>query len=130
MTASGQRLWFGLERGTPLEALSANGGQRQVNQFARLFMAPGVGHCGGGDGPSPVGSFEALVNWVEKGIAPDTLPASRRRDDGTIMSRPLCPYPMTARWSGKGSTDDAVNFACVSGQHQTADFAVADPPRE
>jgi pimeloyl-ACP methyl ester carboxylesterase len=109
--------------------LAANGGAQEVTQFARLFLAPGVGHCGGGDGPGPVGLFDAVVNWVEKGIAPDTVPAARRRQDGSVMSRPLCAYPATAKWTGRGSTDDAASFVCVDGQHQTGDFRVADPPR-
>jgi hypothetical protein len=109
--------------------LRANGGQTRVGQFARLFMAPGVGHCGGGDGPSPNGVFETLVNWVEKGAAPETLAASRRRDDGTVLSRPLCAYPKIAKWNGSGSTDDAANFVCVDGRQRPADFSVAPPPR-
>ena len=110
--------------------LAANGGARQVSQFARLFMAPGVGHCGGGDGPNPVGVFETMVNWVEKGVAPDSLPASRRREDGTVMSRPLCPYPTIARWNGSGSTDEAGNFSCVDGRQEPRDFRVANAPRK
>jgi tannase/feruloyl esterase len=109
--------------------LAQNGGSKDVAQFARLFMAPGVGHCGGGDGPSPVGLFDVLVNWVEKDVAPATVPASRRRPDGTVLSRPLCPYPTTAKWTGTGSQDEAANFACVDGQHRREDFRVADPPR-
>jgi pimeloyl-ACP methyl ester carboxylesterase len=108
--------------------LDANGGPQQLNQFARLFMAPGVGHCGGGDGPSPVDLFETLVNWVEKGVAPETIRASRRRDDGTALSRPLCAFPNVAKWTGAGSTDDAANFVCVDGQQRPGDFTVAPPP--
>jgi pimeloyl-ACP methyl ester carboxylesterase len=104
--------------------IAATGGQRQVDQFARLFLAPGVGHCGGGDGPSPVGLFEQLVAWVEKKVAPDTVRATRRKTDGTEMSRPLCAYPKTAKWTGKGSTDDAANYSCVDGQQQRRDFRV------
>jgi hypothetical protein len=109
--------------------LAQNGGRQQVDQFARLFLAPGVGHCGGGDGPTPVGLFDILVNWVERGGAPAAIPASRRREDGAMLSRPVCAYPMTAKWTGNGSTDDAANFVCVDGQHRPADFRVADPPR-
>jgi feruloyl esterase len=105
--------------------LAANGGPQQVSQFARFFLAPGVGHCGGGDGPSPVDLFETLVNWVEKGVAPETIPASRRRENGTVMSRPLCAYPNVAKWTGTGSTDEAANFVCVDGQQRSADFTVA-----
>jgi len=110
--------------------IAENGGARQVDQFARLFMAPGVGHCAGGDGPNPVGTFEALVNWVEKGVAPNTILASRKRQDGAELTRPLCRYPTTAKWTGKGSTDDAANFTCVDGQQKTSDFRVAPPVRK
>jgi hypothetical protein len=96
--------------------LAANGGASGVAEFARLYMAPGVGHCGGGDGPAPSGLFEAVVNWVEKNIAPATVAASRRGPGGVTLSRPLCPYPTTAKWTGSGSTDIAANFACVDGQ--------------
>jgi pimeloyl-ACP methyl ester carboxylesterase len=94
--------------------VAANGGAKRVDDFARLFMAPGVGHCGGGDGPSPVGLFDAVVEWVEKGVAPKTIQASRKRPDGTTMTRPLCPYPSTAKWTGTGSPDDASNFMCAA----------------
>jgi pimeloyl-ACP methyl ester carboxylesterase len=109
--------------------LAANGGSPQVSQFTRFFLAPGVGHCGGGDGPSPVNLFEELVNWVEKGVAPDTIPASRRRENGTVLSRPLCAYPKVAQWTGTGSTDEAANFVCVDGQQRPGDFTVAAPRR-
>jgi pimeloyl-ACP methyl ester carboxylesterase len=104
--------------------VAANGGAKRVDDFARLFMAPGVGHCAGGDGPNPVGLFDAVVDWVEKGVAPATIQASRRRPDGTTMTRPLCPYPTTATWTGKGSTDEAANFVCVDGKPDAADFRV------
>ena len=107
--------------------ISENGGAEQVKNSARLFMAPGVGHCAGGDGPNPVGVFDAVVNWVEKGVAPDVVQASRRRPDGTMLTRPLCAYPRTAKWTGTGSTDDAANFVCVDGGHQPADFRIRRP---
>jgi pimeloyl-ACP methyl ester carboxylesterase len=104
--------------------VSANGGAKRVGDFARLFMAPGVGHCAGGDGPNPVNLFDAVVDWVEKGVAPATIHASRKRPDGTTITRPLCPYPATATWTGKGSTDEATNFVCVDGRQQAADFRI------
>jgi pimeloyl-ACP methyl ester carboxylesterase len=107
--------------------LAENGGAQRVKDFARLFMAPGVGHCAGGDGPNPVGLLDAVVDWVEKGLAPKTIQASRRRPDGTVLTRPLCPYPATAKWTGNGSTDDAANFVCVDGTQRAADFRVAGP---
>jgi hypothetical protein len=107
--------------------LEANGGIEQVQDFARLFMAPGVGHCAGGAGPNPVGTFEAVVNWVENGVAPDQIMASRNLTGGMVRTRPLCPYPKIARWTGNGSTDDAANFVCVDGEQNPGDFKVALP---
>jgi feruloyl esterase len=81
--------------------------------FFRLFMQPGVFHCGGGVGPS---SFEPLldvVNWVEKSQAPDRIIASQIVDGKTVRTRPLCPYPQTAKYSGSGSIDAAENFRCA-----------------
>jgi hypothetical protein len=88
------------------------GGYKHTQQFARLFMAPGVAHCAGGDGPQPQGMFEALVSWVEEGKAPERIMASKRGAEGTTQTRPLCPYPAFAHWAGKGSTDEAANFIC------------------
>jgi pimeloyl-ACP methyl ester carboxylesterase len=88
------------------------GGYERTQQFARLFMAPGVGHCGGGAGPQPQGQFDAVVNWVEHDIAPDTITASKALGAGLTQTRPLCPYPAFAHWTGIGSTDDAANFVC------------------
>jgi hypothetical protein len=57
-----------------------------------------------------------MVNWVEKGKAPDILQASRAVNGQVVRSRPLCPYPQEARYSGQGSVDDAANFRCVQPQ--------------
>lgn len=89
------------------------GGYERTQQFARLFMAPGMTHCAGGVGPQPQHLFDAVVNWVEKGIAPATITASRVVN-GTTQTRPLCPYPAVAHFTGSGSTDDAANFTCVA----------------
>jgi hypothetical protein len=75
-------------------------------EFLRLFMAPGVAHCGGGPGPAPVGQFESLVKWVEDGVAPETL---------ATRTHPLCLYPLVARYKGSGDITDAANFVCSSG---------------
>jgi len=88
------------------------GGYSRTEKFARLFMAPGVGHCGGGNGPQPQGLFDAVVNWVENGKAPDSILASKALPPGGTQTRPLCPYPAVAEWTGHGSTDDAANFVC------------------
>jgi feruloyl esterase len=77
-------------------------------------MVPGMNHCGGGDGTATFDMVTALEQWVEQGKAPDQIPASRVRDGKTDRSRPLCPYPMVATYTGSGSTDDAANFVCRS----------------
>jgi len=87
------------------------GGYERTQEFARLFMAPGVMHCAGGTGPQPQGLFEAVVDWVEQGRAPDRILASKAIGGGT-QTRPLCPYPAQARWTGEGSSDAAANFVC------------------
>jgi hypothetical protein len=74
-------------------------------------MAPGVAHCAGGSGPQPQDIFQSVVDWVEQGRAPDQILASKRIEGGT-QTRPLCPYPARARWTGEGSNDDAANFVC------------------
>jgi feruloyl esterase len=80
----------------------------------RLFMVPGMGHCGGGDGASTFDMAAALDRWVDTGTAPDQIPASRVRNGKTDRTRPLCAYPNYARYSGTGSLDDAANFSCVA----------------
>lgn len=82
--------------------------------FARLFMMPGVGHCGGGVGPDRVDAVTAVIDWVEKGKAPDQLLASRVTNGQVARTRPLCPYPQVARYNGQGSIDEAANFRCVA----------------
>lgn len=96
--------------------LKVMGGADKVSQFARLYMAPGVGHCGGGAGPSPYGQLDDMLSWVEQGKAPETLTAARRDQTGAITrSQPLCRYPLVAKYKGSGSTDDAANFTCSAG---------------
>jgi len=99
--------------------------------FFRLYMAPGMGHCGGGTGPNSFGGlvqspavpndpehniFLALREWVEKDVAPNRIIATKyvhnKPADGVARTRPLCPYPEEAAWTGKGSTDHAANFVC------------------
>ena len=89
------------------------GGYAQTQQFFRHFMAPGVGHCGGGTGPQPQNLLQSVVDWVENGIAPDRITASKSITGGT-QTRPLCPYPTVAKYTGSGSTDDASNFVCAA----------------
>jgi Tannase and feruloyl esterase len=97
------------------EVTDAMGGPLETQKFFRLFMAPGMGHCNGGPGPNTLDALTALERWVEKGIAPEQIIATRRRSDGSVeRTRPLCVYPKVARWSGQGSTDDAKNFSCMN----------------
>jgi feruloyl esterase len=89
------------------------GGPPKTSEFARLFLAPGVAHCAGGAGPQPTGVLDALLSWVEDGKAPETLTAVKRDPSGSVTrSRPLCQYPLVAKYKGTGSTDDAANFVC------------------
>jgi len=83
-----------------------------VSESYRLFMAPGMGHCGGGTGPNQFHAMAALERWRETGVAPDTLIAARVANNKVERTRPLCPYPQTARYSGTGSINDAANFVC------------------
>jgi hypothetical protein len=106
-------------------------GQRDSDSFIRLFMVPGMQHCGGGPGPDSLGAFVtsaqsdaqhdmsvAIERWVEEGIAPDKIIASKRQGidpkNPPVRTRPLCPYPQVARYKGSGSTDDAANFVCTT----------------
>jgi feruloyl esterase len=92
--------------------LEKMGGIGKVTPSYRLFMVPGMAHCGGGDGTSSFDMLTALEQWVEAKKAPDQIAASRIRDGKVDRTRPLCPYPQIAVYLGSGSTDDAANFAC------------------
>jgi feruloyl esterase len=82
-------------------------GKDQSN-WMRLFMAPGMGHCGGGPGVNTFDSIGTLENWVEKGIAPDQMMGKGAQG----LTRPLCPYPQYAEYKGTGDLKDAVNWVC------------------
>jgi feruloyl esterase len=79
----------------------------------RLFMVPGMEHCRGGDATDTFDGLGALEKWVEEGIAPDQIAATKVVDGRTVRSRPLCPYPQVATYRGQGSTDDAGSFTCA-----------------
>jgi feruloyl esterase len=89
------------------------GGPANVGNSYRLFMAPGMDHCGGGDGPNTFDSIRAIEEWVEAGKPPETIIASQLKDGKVIRNRPLCPFPQVAKHKGTGSTDDAANFICA-----------------
>ena len=87
------------------------GGAEKTAQFARLFLAPGVDHGFRGAGATPTGLTEAIVRWVEEGVAPEKLLAEKRGANGRVtQTRPLFPHPNVAKYKGEGSTDDAANF--------------------
>jgi feruloyl esterase len=89
------------------------GGAEKTASFARLFMMPGMGHCGGGPGPDTFDKVGVLEQWVEHNTAPDKIIAAHRTKDVVDMTRPLCPYPEVAQWKGFGNTNDAANFVCA-----------------
>ncbi len=96
----------------------------RLQEFYRLFRAPGVAHCGGGSGPQLQNLFDALVKWVEHGAAPAKIFA-QTASGGVTRTRPLCPYPQTAIYNGSGSTDDAANFHC-GGDLEVPEVVCAD----
>ncbi len=96
------------------QVIDTLGGREKVHASYRLFMAPGMGHCGGGAGPNQFDMLTALERWVEQGGPPDRLIASRVEGGQLVRTRPLCPYPQVAQYGGSGSTDDASAFVCAA----------------
>ena len=94
------------------------GGYQKTQHHARLFMVPGMQHCGGGAGPNSVDTLTALEQWVERGIAPDGLVATKFVNDnpaqGVARTMPLCKFPEMARYRGAGDIDDAASWRCSS----------------
>jgi len=86
-------------------------GGKQDN-WVRLFMAPGMQHCGGGAGPNQVNYMAVMERWRESNIAPETMTAYHVTNNRVDMTRPLCPYPQVATYKGTGSVNDAANFMC------------------
>ncbi len=111
-------------------------GRDVANKVMRLYMVPGMQHCGGGPGANSFGQagmqadpqhdiYATLEQWVEKGVAPDRIIAEKHVNDpgpaqgisqGAPMTRPLCPYPQAAKYNGTGDTNDAASFSCVTGK--------------
>ena len=85
---------------------------KTASSSMRLFMVPGMGHCGGGEGPNTFDMMVPLEQWVEKGQAPARIEASHSANGKIDRTRPLCAYPQVARYKGTGSIDDAANFTC------------------
>jgi hypothetical protein len=113
------------------ESVEAKLGQSSANSFTRLYMIPGMQHCSGGPGPDNFGQSLswtaddpghnvriALEDWVETGVAPTTIIATKTAGDNgqgaMTMTRPLCPYPQIVRYKGSGDTNRAENFVCAS----------------
>jgi len=94
------------------QVVRSAGGQREADTFVRAYFIPGMHHCGGGPGPNQFDMLPVLENWVERGVAPGAVVASRVVDGKVVRSRPLCPQPQVARYNGKGSVDDAGSFTC------------------
>jgi serine/threonine protein kinase len=125
-------------------SVGAKMGLPETNDFVRLYMAPGMQHCFEGPGPNSFGQFDlsglgagiqqfppatdpqhsvssALEQWVEKGVAPGPIIATKYVNDldpshGVKMTRPLCPYPQAAKYKGTGDTNDAANFVCTDNE--------------
>lgn len=87
------------------------GGTKAVDDFYRLFFAPGVNHCGAGYGPVPVDGLDQLVAWVEKGIVPDTLAAQFVNADGELVEHDICKYPLVSKYIG-GDPKVAGSYIC------------------
>ena len=98
-----------------------NGGPDATAAWARLFLVPGMNHCAGGPATDSFDGLGAIVDWVEKGTPPAQIEASARPGTAYFAgrTRPLCPYPAYARYSGTGSLDNSVNFVCAA----PSDFA-------
>ena len=99
----------------------ANGGD--ASDFSRLFMVPGMNHCSGGPAADQFDALTALVNWVEKGDAPDRITATARGPGANVVNaevpaawgqrtRPLCAYPQVARYNGSGDPQSAASYSC------------------
>lgn len=82
------------------------------DDWVRLFMAPGMQHCGNGPGPNQVNYMAVIERWRESGVAPDQIVSSHVTNNRVDMTRPWCPYPQLAQYKGTGSTNDAANFVC------------------
>ncbi|MBI2688041.1 MAG: tannase/feruloyl esterase family alpha/beta hydrolase [Acidobacteria bacterium] len=86
-------------------------GPNQSN-WLRVFMVPGMQHCGGGPGPNQFNAVAALERWRESGVAPDSILAARVVENRVERTRPVCPFPQVAVYKGTGSINDAGNFTC------------------
>ena len=95
-------------------------GKKAVDDSLRLFYAPGMGHCGGGEGPNVFDALTALEQWREQGKAPASILATHSTNGKVDRTRPLCPYPQIAQYKGSGSIDQADNFFCAEKSHNVS----------
>jgi hypothetical protein len=111
----------------------------KTDSFIRLYMIPGMQHCGGGSGTLDFDVFTSLKLWVQSGVAPSSILAKQHKDlfdnsTEVIMTRPLCPYPQKSHYKGVGDTRNAANFECKTiaggsnGQHNILKFTASVPP--
>lgn len=92
--------------------MDASGGPEQTSNWVRLFMAPGMAHCSGGEGPDNFDKIGVMEQWVEQSKAPEQIIATHKTAGKVDRTRPLCPYPQVAHYKGIGSIDEASNFSC------------------
>jgi feruloyl esterase len=110
------------------QSVVAKMGAKPTADFVRLYMVPGMQHCGSGPGPDSFGATPgalhtasgnmsaALEHWVEDRVAPGKIVAAKFDAGHIVRTRPLCPYPQVEHYKGTGSTDDAANFTCAAEQ--------------
>jgi len=103
------------------ESVRAKMGESETEEFYKMYMVPGMFHCGGGPGPNTFDVFTPLKNWVENGVAPEKIIAT---NPSTEMTRPLCPYPEVEVWDGVGDPYVAESFDC--GFPEEEDYADSD----
>ncbi len=107
-----QQIPSGSSVGYYQSVLDTMGGLNKVKENHRLFMVPGMGHCGGGDGPASFDMLAALEQWVEAKKAPAQIPAAHLTNGQPDRTRILCPYPQVAAYKGSGDPNSAANFVC------------------
>ena len=123
-------------------AATAQAFGKRVQEYHRLFMLPAVSHCGGGTGPNAIGggapeptaalrdadhhAVSAVIKWVEEGVAPEKIVASRIVGGAVVRQRPVCPYPAQAAYDGSGDINDADSFSCVTPKLQDRTIGPAD----
>jgi feruloyl esterase len=94
--------------------VKASGGLAKTSDSMRLFMVPGMGHCNGGEGaPATWNKEQVLDQWFTTGKAPEKIIGTHSTSGQVDRTRPLCPYPLAAKYKGSGSVDDAANFTCA-----------------